>query len=182
MFQIIRTGPSDRGDPVFFFCQLPSGSQIQNEKCFFKTRNGTTLYTNPKEGSGVYNEDDREHKPISGLKAMSPGTNKNICGLTIEKISDEYFGNWTCIINQGLSNIPEHRGNFILLTNEDPYPEESLPRHVIPEHYDLHLTPFLDGGNFTAGGVVKMSFRVVPDDKTNEVLKLKTKLIYQYIK
>jgi hypothetical protein len=164
MFRILRTGPSNEGDPVFFVCKLPSGLQIRNDKCVFTTPNGTTLHTDLKKGLGVYNEDK---KLISGFNAMSPGINKNSCGLMIESISYEHFGNWNCIFNQDLDDIPEHRGDFTLLTKDEPYPEEHLlPRHIVPKHYDLQLT---DGGNFTFHGFVKMTFRVVGYNSTDEV-------------
>lgn len=164
MFRIVRTGPSNEGDPVFFFCKLPTRSQIRNNKCVFTTPNGTTLHTDLKKGSGVYDEGD---KLVSGLSAMSTGTNKNICGLMFKSISYEYFGNWNCIFNEDLDYIPEHRGDFTLLTKEEPDVEDRLlPRHVVPEHYDLQL---VDAGNFTIAGSVKMTFRVVADNSTDEV-------------
>jgi hypothetical protein len=176
LFLIERTGPSDIGDQVEFWCRLPAGNQIEEDRCLFNSPNGTTLFTKPGKGNQVY-EDGKPNVPIAGLEAMSPGTDNNICGMTIKTMTEKYFGQWNCIFNPGFDDHQEYRGDFTLLTKEEMFVKDvRLPNHVVPVHYDLHLTPFIEEGNFTTSGTVILNFTVVPDNESNQVTSKKFKL------
>lgn len=45
-----------------------------------------------------------------------------------------------------------------------------LPRHLVPEHYRVYLTPFLDLNNFTIQGHVDIQMKVVEADGANITL------------
>ena len=54
----------------------------------------------------------------------------------------KYLGQWVCEIKNPDSHF--HRGFVNLLTVEQGFVKDvRLPRHIIPETYDLQLTPFL---------------------------------------
>jgi len=129
-FRIVRTGPSEIGANVSFSCQLPSGQEILGNNCFFYAPNGQSLYAN---NTGVYDADHPELGPISDMLAL-PSTGENdICGIQIMNIKEEYFGKWNCLINRGLDTVPEHRGDFTILTKEEFFVRDvRLPRHVVP--------------------------------------------------
>ena len=171
MFLIERTGPSNIGDEVEFWCRLPAGHQIQNDQCLFKAKDGAvTFFTKPSEGTKVYNLDSPD-TPITGLEAKDIGDGKNICGMNITQMTEEYFGKWNCIFNQEVSGFKEHRGDFTLLTKEEMFVKDvRLPKHVVPQHYDVHLTPFIEEGNFTTSGSVTLTFTVVKDSAITEVI------------
>jgi hypothetical protein len=130
MFRIVRTGPSEIGSDVSFSCQLASGQKILENNCLFYSPNGITLYTND---TGVYDEDHPEMGPIAGMEALPSTATSDICGITIRNIQEEYFGQWNCQINRDLDNVPEHRGDFTILTMEELFVRDvRLPSHVVP--------------------------------------------------
>ena len=45
----------------------------------------------------------------------------------------------------------------------------SLPRHIIPDHYDIELTPIIKEGNFTTSGSVKLTFTVSEEETFQSV-------------
>jgi hypothetical protein len=53
-----------------------------------------------------------------------------------------------------LADTPFYMEAFFTATTAIRVSDVRLPRHVLPERYVVHLTPFIAEGNFTIEGLV----------------------------
>jgi hypothetical protein len=52
------------------------------------------------------------------------------------------------------------RGSFHLLTEDEVFVSDvRLPRHIVPDNYNVEMVPFILEGNFTIAGEMQMEFR-----------------------
>lgn len=52
---------------------------------------------------------------------MASGPGRDICGLVIEEMPEDFFGDWKCFFNRELRS--EHQGHFRILTKDEPFVE-----------------------------------------------------------
>lgn len=155
-----------------FSCRLPAGQTITENNCIFYSPDGGILFVNK---TGVYNDEHPSNGTIPGLEPHL--VDSDSCGIKIPKIEEKYFGKWKCILNQGNEKIPEHGGDFTILTKEELFVRDvRLPRHVIPSQYDLHLTPFIEEQNFTTSGYLELKFKVSDSKSVGDYEDIFTKI------
>ncbi len=79
------------------------------------------------------------------------------CSLVIRSADETHLDEeWSCHLNEDLPSVPFRRGTFQLLT--DGYLTEGirLPRHMMPQRYEVQLVPVLEEGNFITHGEVSI--------------------------
>ncbi len=55
---------------------------------------------------------------------MASGPGRDICGMVIEEMPEDFFGEWKCFFNRDLR--AEHQGHFRILTKEEPFVEVNI--------------------------------------------------------
>ena len=177
LFKVTRSGTSNVGDNVTFTCQIQEGFEILTDICPFYAPNGQLLYYNTSDPDKVYADEDYV-TPLVGISGLEVGEGNNLCGLVIRDITKEFFGPWTCAFNEGVEDngIQLHYGDFTILTEDEYFVRNvRLPRHVVPEHYELNLMPIIEEGNFTTYGYVKLHFRVVEKEMQSPVSQVQAR-------
>ncbi len=83
-------------------------------------------------------------------------------------VTADQFGRWTCKVQ--FTDVATFRvAHFTVMTGAR-VTDVRLPRHLLPERYAVHLTPFLIVGNFTIPGHVEIKIHVVQSGSKNITL------------
>ena len=63
---------------------------------------------------------------------------------------------WSCYVNEGLSDVPYRKGTFQLLTEGFLTEGMRLPTYLLPQRYEVELIPVLEEGSFITLGRVSV--------------------------
>merc|ERR1711884_948861 len=89
-----------------------------------------------------------------------------LCAISINTVSEYHLGQWRCDISVE-EQIPEV-GYIALLNNTMGFVRDvRLPRHALPESYNLTLIPFIEENNYTIKGMIDISGNIVDVEEIN---------------
>ena len=134
------------GEEVSISCELRG--DISKGKCNWRTPQNVSLTADLV--TGVVTDSDGQNQ--DGFAAFTDAE-KKVCGLRIASLDkNQHLGEWRCQIDK----MRFHRGTFHLLDAKMGHVRDiRIPRHVVPEQYDLSMTPYFQDNNFTVKGHVR---------------------------
>ena len=108
-------------------------------------------------------------------------SNATTCEITLRSIQEEQFGTWRCRIIHSLSSL--YQEAHITVTTSGTSANVRLPKHLRPLQYEIHLTPFIEVGNFSIEGRETIDINVIENGSRNITLHSEKIIIYEnYIK
>jgi len=141
-----KSASFELGKPYSLSCQVPGSLQV--ETCSWQFGSNPLVPVRP--GNRV-------------MPGVEPSQDSHYCNITIQAVTKEHQGTWTCRISHTGSNQWQEARLEVAADMRDI--DVRLPTHIRPERYQVHLIPFIVEDNFTIAGHVEISLKVLaPSD------------------
>ena len=137
------------GDPMNMYCNLDPQSTKDMMYC---------RWTQPNEKGEIVIKEDGKFIDTALPGIEIDKSNPNSCNITVQQTKDSDLGVWKCFVE--LNDSKQFQESWLTATTDGLVDDIRLPRHLIPEEYNVQLTPFIMKDNFTINGHVEILLSV----------------------
>lgn len=135
------------------------------------------VWTSPDGATYVVDNQTVTSKGLRADNVNGEGSDSKICHLKINSLSRSQLGTWRCRIVFAGSN--QFHDAFFTATTEIRVSDVRLPLHLLPDKYNVFLTPYLVENNFTIQGHVDIEMKVVLGNSNNITLHIQDMTIFE---